>query len=332
MKITPAPDPKEFNALVARAKEVIKIESQAVAGLADHIDENFVHLVLLIAKNDGHLVVTGMGKSGLIGNKIASTFSSIGVPAFFLHAAEASHGDLGMISKRDIILAISNSGETEEILKLLPTFHRLGVPVAAMTGNPDSTLGKRSDYVLNVAVKEEACSLGLVPTSSATAALAMGDALALTLLEKQGFKEEDFAVNHPGGSLGRRLLTTVNDIMHTGDEIPMVSLDSPIYEVIQEMSRKGFGTTAVVDDSSRIQGVITDGDLRRLIESRKPLAEAQARDVMAASPKLIKKDNMAARALQIMEEHSITSLMVSEDNSAVDGIIHLHDLLKSGIV
>ncbi len=332
MKITPVPDPKEFDALIARGKEVLRIESRAVAGIADRIDENFVHLVLLIAKCDGHLVVTGIGKSGLIGNKIAATFSSIGVPAFFLHAAEASHGDLGMISRRDIILAISNSGETEEILKLLPTFNRLGVPIAAMTGNPDSTLGKRSDYVLNVGVEEEACSLGLVPTSSATAALAMGDALALTLLEKQGFKEEDFAQNHPGGSLGRRLLTTVNDVMHSGDEIPMVFLDSPIYEVIQEMSRKGFGTTAVVDSSKRIKGVITDGDLRRLIESRKPLAEARARDVMGASPKLIKKDNMAARALQIMEKHSITSLMVSEDQVTIDGIIHLHDLLKSGIV
>jgi arabinose-5-phosphate isomerase len=318
--------------IIATGKRVLKIESDSISALINRIDETFARVVDLIDCCSSHIIVTGMGKSGIIGKKIAATFSSIGKPALFLHAAEGSHGDVGLISRGDVVIAISNSGETEEILRLLPTLSRVNTSLVALTGNPNSTLAKQSDYILNVGVKEEACSLGLVPTASTTAALAMGDALALALLEKRGFKEEDFAQNHPGGSLGRKLLTTVVDLMHSGSSIPKVYEKSKVYDVITEISRKGFGTTIVVNADEHIKGVITDGDLRRFIEKRKDVSVAEAAEIMNPNPKFIKKDNMATKAVQIMETHTITSLVVSDDMVNIDGIIHLHDLLKAGIV
>jgi len=323
---------QQTRSLIERAKQVLKIESDAVADLMGRIDETFAQIVRELDRCQGHVVVTGMGKSGLIGHKIAATFSSIGLPAVFLHAAEASHGDVGIITRGDIVLAISNSGETEEIVRLLPTLNRLKCKLVGMTGNLGSTLAKRSDHVLNTGVKEEACNMGLVPTASTTAALAMGDALAMALLDLRGFREEDFAVNHPGGSLGRKLLMTVNDLMHIGDDIPKVAENANIFAVIKEISQKRLGATLVVDGNGDLKGVITDGDLRRLIERQKDISQTIASEFMGLHPKSIKKDNLAEKAVQIMEEHSITSLVVTEDNKKIEGIIHLQDLLKAGIV
>lgn len=318
--------------IIQSAKKVLKIESESVASLIDRIDEDFVRVVNLIDQCKGHVVVTGMGKSGLIGKKIAATFSSIGIPALFLHAAEGSHGDLGMVSRGDIILAVSNSGTTEEILALLPTINRIKAILVSITGNLDSPLAKRSDFVLDVSVKEEAGAMGLIPTASTTTTLAMGDALAMSLLEKRGFKEEEFAQNHPGGALGRKLLTSVGDLMRIGKDIPIVFEDSNIFDVIKEMSQKYLGTTAVVDKKKHLKGIITDGDLRRLIEDKKDISKTTAAELMSHDPKTINKDSMATKAVQVMEEFSITSLIVSEDRKKIEGIIHLHDLLKAGIV
>lgn len=317
--------------IIEAARRVLKIESDAVSALIDRIDQNFVAVVNLLDACQSHIVVTGMGKSGLVGSKIAATFSSIGLPAVFLHAAEASHGDLGIIARGDIVLILSNSGETEELLKLLPTFNRLKCTLIAMTGNPDSTLGRRAQYVLDVSVSEEACALNIVPTASTTAAIAMGDTLALALLEKRGFKPEDFAQYHPGGSLGRKLLTTIGDLMHTGKDVPMVPESADIYSVLTEMSGKRMGTAIVVDRKNCIRGIITDGDLRRLMESKKDFSTVTAKDLMHADPRTIRQDDMATKALQMMEEFSITSVIVSDDGKSIEGIIHLHDLLKAGI-
>jgi arabinose-5-phosphate isomerase len=272
-----------------------------------------------------------MGKSGLIGKKIAATMSSVGLPAVFVHAAEGIHGDLGLVSRNDRVIAISNSGETEEILKLLPTLNRLKCTLITMTGNLQSTLANRSDYVLDVGVKEEAGGNGLIPTSSTTATLAMGDALVIAYLHLCGFREEDFALNHPGGSLGRKMLTTVEDLMHVGNEIPMVYENVDIATIISEMTRKRLGATLVTDKNKTLKGVITDGDLRRMIEEKKDLSKVKASDLMGIQPKWIKKDEVATKAIQLMEEYSITSLVVSEDGKKVTGVIHLHDLLKAGI-
>jgi len=317
--------PELKNKIIEAGKRVLRIESESVADLIDRIDQTFVDVVSLLDECPGHLVVLGIGKSGLVGQKIAATFSSIGLSAVFVHAAEASHGDLGIIGKEDVILAISNSGETEEMVRLLPVINRRKCTLVAMTGNPDSTLAKRAHYVLDIGVKEEACSLNLVPTASTTATLAMGDTLAMGLLEKRGFKEDDFALNHPGGSLGRKLLVTVADLMHAGDTIPN------IYAVLTEMSRKRLGTTLVVDDKGQMAGVITDGDLRRLMESKRDIATINAGELMSKNPKTVKKDDMATKALQMMEEFSITCIAVSDDGKQIDGMIHLHDLLRSGI-
>jgi len=325
-------DPDETRRMMEEARRVLQNESDSIAQLKDRIDATFVEVVNLLDACPGHVVVLGIGKSGLIGQKIAATFSSIGLPAVFLHAAEASHGDLGIIGKEDVLLAISNSGETEELLRLLPVINRLKCTLVAMTGRPDSTLAKRADYVLNVGVTEEACPLNLVPTSSTTATLAMGDTLALVLLEKRGFRPEDFAQYHPGGSLGRRLLTTVEDIMHSGDEVPKVPETADLPAIITEMSRKRFGTTLVVDAGGLLTGIITDGDLRRLMESGKDFKSVTAAGLMSRGPKYVGRDNMATKALQFMDEHSITCVVVSEDGRQIDGVIHLHDLLKSGIL
>ncbi len=317
--------------IIATAQRVLSIESQAVAGLESRIDSQFVEVVRHLDQCN-HLVVTGVGKSGLIGRKIASTFASIGLPTLFLHAAEASHGDLGMISKGATVIAISNSGETEEVVKLIPVFNRIHCTLVGMTGNMQSSLAKRSDYVLDVSVKKEACSKDLVPTASTTAALAMGDALAMAFMELRGVREEDFALNHPGGSLGRKLLTLVDELMHSGEDIPRVKENADIYQVLSEISQKRLGVTLVVTDQDQLLGIITDGDLRRLIEKRKDISQTHAKDMMASHPKTILKDTLAAKAVRIMQDNSITSLIVVNDEQQIEGIIHLHDILKAGVV
>jgi arabinose-5-phosphate isomerase len=316
---------------VPEGKRVLAIEAKAIAGLVERLDHRFTEAVDLLYGCTGKAVVSGMGKSGLIGQKIAATMASTGTPAFFLHPAEGIHGDLGMLARRDALIAISNSGETEELLKLLPFVKRLNIPVIAITGRAQSTLAKNSEVVLDVSVPEEACPMGLAPTASTTATLAMGDALAIALLQKRGFKEEDFAQFHPGGTLGRRLLLKVRDLMHQGAAIPQVSGQASAHHAILEMTAKKLGMTTVVDQAGRLLGIITDGDLRRVLEKGMDLATARAGDLATKRPKTIGPDELAAKALQIMEQYSITTLVV-EESGRIAGIIHLHDLLKSGVV
>lgn len=316
------------------AKRVLEIESEAIKKLIDRLDENFSKAVDLVYEAKGRVVVTGMGKSGIIGKKIASTFASVGTPALFVHAAEGIHGDLGMIVKDDLIIAISNSGETEEIITLVPSLKRFGNKLIGLTGNIHSTLAKESDIVLDVGVEQEACSLGLVPTASTTATLAMGDALAMALVEKRGFKKDDFAVFHPGGSLGKKLLLKVKDLYHTGAEIPIVKEGALLKDVIFEISSKRLGVTAVVNGSNQLAGIVTDGDLRRLMEKKidNDIFNAKASQFMSKNPKTIETDDLASKALRIMEEFSITSILITDDNREPVGIIHLHDILKAGVV
>lgn len=318
--------------ILAGGKRVLDIEARAIATLSARLDQRFADAVALLHRCEGKVVVSGMGKSGLIGQKVAATLASTGTPAFFLHPAEGIHGDLGMVARHDALIAISNSGETEEILKLVPYVKRLNVPVLALTGKPQSTLAKHSEVVLDVSVAEEACPLGLAPTASTTVALAMGDALAIALLERRGFKEEDFLRVHPGGALGRRLLLRVADLMHVGEAVPSVCEDAPARDAILEMTRKRFGMTTVVDRRGRLTGVITDGDLRRFLERGHDLTGVTAAQLGSDHPKTIAPDELAAKALQIMEQHAITSLVVAGGEGDVRGILHLHDLLKSGIV
>jgi len=319
-----------------QAKRVLRIEADAVARLIDRIDENFDKAVDLIMGCRGRVVVTGMGKSGHIGNKIAATLASTGTPALFLHPAEGIHGDLGMVTKGDIVIALSNSGETEELSRMLPSLKRIGIRIIALTGNPDSTLAKSSDVVIDVGVKEEACPLGLAPTASTTATLAMGDALAVVLLDRRGFKEEDFACYHPGGALGKRLLLRVQDIMHTGDAIPKVAEEALVKDAIYEISSKKMGVTAVLDTAGRLVGVISDGDLRRWMERTEKTGEnllaKKAREIMTRDPKVIGKEALAAEAVAIMETSSITCLLILDPGKRPEGVIHLHDLLKAGVV
>jgi len=323
----------EKTALIEQAKKVLKIESDAINALIDKVDDNLIEAVDIIYSCTGRVVVTGMGKSGLIGKKIAATLASTGTPALFLHPAEGGHGDIGVVTKGDVVIAISNSGETEEIIDILPILQRLNIRLISMTGNLNSTLAKASDVVLDVSVKEEACPMGLVPTASTTAALAMGDALAVTLLSKRGFKEEDFAFFHPGGSLGKKLLIKVKDLIHTGDALPMVSPETPMIKAVVEISSKMLGVTSVVDKDNKLLGIITDGDLRRGIEKwGKSFFDMKAEEVMTRNPKTIGEEELAVKALSIMEDYSITSLMVPDDDGGVKGIIHLHDILKQGIV
>ena len=317
---------------IEHGKRVLEIEVRAIAGLLERLDHRFTEAVDLLYRCAGKVVVSGMGKSGLIGQKIAATLASTGTPAFFLHPAEGTHGDLGMLARRDALIAISNSGETEEVLKLLPFVKRLNIPVVAMTGRVQSTLAKNSEVVLDVSVGEEACPMGLAPTASTTATLAMGDALAIALLQKRGFREEDFAQFHPGGTLGRRLLLKVRDLMHGGDAVPRVTQQTSAREAILVMTTKKLGMTTVVDEAGRLLGVITDGDLRRFLERGADLAKAKAGDLASKNPKTIGPDELAAGAVRIMEECSITSLVVLEESRQIVGVIHLHDLLKSGIV
>ncbi len=316
-----------------RAREVLNIEAQGILSLIQRLDESFVRAVELLHSCEGKIVVTGLGKSGLICRKIAATLSSTGTPSLFLHAGDGVHGDLGMIMKGDVVLAVSNSGETDEILKFLPIIKRLGLKLIVITGNPNSTLSRAGDVILNAAVKEEACPLGLSPTASTTAALAMGDALAVTLLEKKGFKEEDFALRHPGGILGRKLILQVEDLMHRGAELPVVQEETPMKETLLEITSKRLGVTGVVDGRGNLIGVVTDGDLRRGLESKGDIFRLKAKDLMTRNPKTIPADALAARAVAMMEQHSITSLFILADGGRRPvGIVHLHDLLKAGII
>ncbi len=308
------------------ARRVLRIEAEAIAGLVDRIDQRFERAVELLFACGGRVVVTGMGKSGLIGRKIAATLSSTGTPAVFLHPAEAMHGDLGMLVRGDVLIAISYGGDTEEIVGLLDRTKRLGIPLVTLTGNPRSTLANASDVVLDISVKEEACSLNLAPTASTAAALAMGDALAIALIDRRGFREEDFAALHPSGRLGKKLLR-VESLMHAGDRLPCVRQNSPIPDVIYEMSRKGLGMTAVIDEADRLVGVVTDGDLRRLMEKRRAGAlDLTAADCMTRQPVTIGRSEFAAAALRLMEEKKITSVVVADGGGRVEGVVHLHDL------
>lgn len=311
---------------------VLRTEAEAVQELAERVDDSFVRACEYLLHCRGRIVVTGMGKSGHIGNKIAATLASTGSPAFFMHPGEASHGDLGMITSGDVVLALSNSGETAEIITILPIIKRLGVPLIAMTGNPASTLSREAEVNIDVSVSKEACPLGLAPTASTTAALAMGDALAVALLETRGFTELDFARSHPGGSLGRRLLLHVGDIMHREEKIPRVSQQATISAALVEMTAKGLGMTAVVDDRGRILGVFTDGDLRRTLDRGVDLHRTPVTEVMTRGGIVTRPDRLAAEALKLMEENKINGLLVVEDDTRLTGALNMHDLLRAGVV
>jgi arabinose-5-phosphate isomerase len=311
---------------------VIKLETEAVAALTEQINGNFVTACKLMMQCKGRIVVMGMGKSGHIGGKIAATLASTGTPAFFVHPGEASHGDLGMITPQDVVLALSNSGETNEVLIILPIIKRLGVPLIAMTGNPESTLAKFATVHINVAVKQEACPLGLAPTSSTTAALVMGDALAVSLLQVKGFSRDDFALSHPGGSLGKRLLLKVSDVMHTGAQIPSVSETALMDSVLLEITEKKLGMTGVVNADNQVVGIFTDGDLRRMLRKNLDLHSTRVDKVMTQNCTVIREHILAAEAMQIMEKKNINALLVVDEQQHLIGALNMHDLIHSGIV
>jgi arabinose-5-phosphate isomerase len=318
--------------LADRAARILTVEAEGILGLREKLDANFGRAVEILRATRGKVVVTGMGKSGLIGRKIAATLASTGTPAFFLHPAEGIHGDLGMVHRSDVAIVLSNSGETEEVLRLLPVFKRMGLPLIALTGETASTLARHADAVLDIGVRQEACPLGLAPTASTTAALAMGDALAVVLFEEKGFSEEEFALLHPGGALGRKLLT-VADLMHTGEEIPLVDQGTLLKDALFTISAKRLGVTGVVDGEGRLTGIITDGDVRRAMGCGTDIFTATAGDVMTTGPKRIAPSELAAAALRRMEEHAITSLLVCDpaEPTRLVGIVHIHDLLKAGV-
>ncbi|GAB2454354.1 MAG: KpsF/GutQ family sugar-phosphate isomerase [Comamonas sp.] len=318
--------------ILALAQATFAIEAQAISAMAARLDERFVQVVQLVLGTRGRVVVMGMGKSGHVGRKIAATLASTGTPAFFVHPGEASHGDLGMVTGQDVVLAISNSGESGEITVLLPVLKRLGVPLVAMTGGPESSLARHADWVLDTRVDKEACPLNLAPTASTTAQLAMGDALAVALLEARGFRAEDFARSHPGGALGRRLLTHVADVMRSGDELPLVRSDTGFSDLMREMSAKGLGAAAIVDGDGVLLGVFTDGDLRRRIEAGADLRQATAGQVMHASPRRIAPDALAADAAAMMEQHRITSVLVTDDAGRLVGVVHIGDLMRAKVI
>jgi len=313
-------------------RNTIQIEIDAMKGVMDRLDEHFEKAVDILLACKGRVIVTGMGKSGIIARKIAATMSSTGTPSLFLHPAEGVHGDLGMIVKGDVCIALSNSGETAEIVKLLPIIKRFNIPLISIVGRINSTLAARSDCVLDAVVEKEACPLNLAPTASTTVALALGDALSVALLEKRGFSKEDFAIYHPSGALGKKLLLKVEDFMHTGDRLPVTSIDKKVSDAVFMMSAKGFGCTAVVDGEGTLAGIITDGDLRRGLEKHDNLFSMNIKDLQIKYPKVIDKNALAAKALSIMEQFSITSLFIVDSDTRPVGIIHLHDLLKEGIV
>ncbi len=318
--------------VIRLAHETLEIEAAAVLGLRQRIGDHFAQAVGLMLKVPGRVVVMGMGKSGHIGRKMAATLASTGTPAMFVHPAEASHGDLGMITAADLLLAISNSGESEELTAILPVLKRQGVPLIAMTGQPQSTLGRHADLVLDTGVEKEACPLNLAPTASTTAQLALGDALAVALLDARGFKAEDFARSHPGGSLGRKLLTHVSDVMRQGEAVPKVGLDAGFSVIMREMSAKGLGATAIVDEQDRVLGIFTDGDLRRLLEKGVDMRMGSAQQFMHPDPVTIGRDALAVEAAEIMEQHRITSVLVVDGEGRLCGALNSNDLMRSKVI
>ncbi|MGE0486717.1 MAG: KpsF/GutQ family sugar-phosphate isomerase [Gammaproteobacteria bacterium] len=313
-------------------RAVLEIEARTLAALAHRIDSAFVDAARIMLACRGRVVVLGMGKSGHIGGKIAATLASTGTPAFFVHAGEASHGDMGMLTSQDVALALSNSGETEELTVLLPLIKRLGVPLIAITGNPDSTLARGATVFVHVEVREEACPLGLAPTSSTTAALAMGDALAIALLQARGFTERDFARAHPGGSLGRRLLLKIDDLMHSGTDMPTVRPQATVAAALVEMTRSGLGMTAVTTADDRVVGIFTDGDLRRVLERGHDLRATPIEEVMTRRCKTADPDMLAAEALRMMQEHKINALLVVDADARLAGVLNMHDLLRARVI
>lgn len=315
-----------------RAAEVIRIEAAAIEQLSQYLDTNFNLACQLIFDSKGKIIVTGMGKSGHIGSKIAATLASTGTPAFFVHPGEASHGDLGMLSKDDIVIAISNSGETGEVLTITPVIKRLGIKLIAMTGNPSSTLAKLADAHLCVKVEQEACPLGLAPTASTTATLVMGDALAVALLDARGFSADDFALSHPGGSLGRKLLLRLEDIMHSGELMPVVAKTATIKDALLEISKKGLGMTAIVDEHGKMAGVFTDGDLRRILDQRYDIHSSLIAEVMTARCITATAQQLAAEALQIMQQKKVNGLIIVDADGKPVGAMNMHDLLRAGVL
>lgn len=311
---------------------VIETEAQAVFELAQRIDERFDQACMLLLNCKGRVVVTGMGKSGHIGNKIAATLSSTGTPSFFMHPGEASHGDLGMITRQDTLIAISNSGFTHEIVTLLPLLKRLEVPLITLTGNPESTLAKAANVNLDISIRQEACPLGLAPTTSTTVSLVMGDALAISLLQARGFSEEDFALSHPGGALGRRLLLRIDELCHQGDDLPMISENATISEALIEVTEKKLGMTCVIDSHGLLAGVYTDGDVRRTLTQQLDINTTSIKQVMSKVCRTISKGILAAEALAIMQKFSITSLVVVDEVKHPIAVLHLHDLLRAGVI
>ncbi|WP_312565096.1 KpsF/GutQ family sugar-phosphate isomerase [Comamonas sp.] len=317
---------------LAMARETLAIEIQSLQALAQRLDDSFVQVAQAMLATPGRIVVTGMGKSGHIGRKIAATLASTGTPAFFMHPAEASHGDLGMVTSKDLVLAISNSGESNELTSLLPALKRQGVRIAGMTGGLQSSLAKHADWVLDTSVEREACPLNLAPTASTTVQLALGDALATALLDARGFKAEDFALSHPGGSLGRKLLTHVRDVMRSGDDVPRVLVEDGFDRLMREISAKNMGASAVVDAQGHVQGIFTDGDLRRRIEDGTDLRHATAGALMHKHPRTISEEALAVDAAQLMEQHGITSVLVVDGQSRLVGMVHIRDLMVAKVI
>lgn len=319
------------NEILKTAEEVLSIEADSIKKLIERLDDSFEQAIDLLYNCKGRVVVTGMGKSGLIGKKISATLSSTGTPSFFLHPAESTHGDSGVLTREDIVLAVSNSGETSELLQLLPFIKRLGVKMIALTGKPASTLSQKSDVALDISVEKEACPLNLAPTASTTVTLAIGDALAVCLLKKRNFSPEDFFMFHPSGSLGKKLLWKVEDLMIKGGDLPVLSPDSLFKNAINTISEKGLGLALITDKAGRLEGIFTDGDIRRTVQNYDNISNLTIKDVMSKNPKTIKKDDLAAKALQIMEQYSITSLAILSEEGTPEGIIHIHDLLRAGV-
>ena len=320
------------SSLCASGIAVIETEARALASLVARVDHRFADACRLMLQCEGRVVVTGMGKSGHVGRKIAATLASAGTPSFFMHPGEASHGDLGMIMAGDLVLAISNSGGTSEIVTIVPLIKRLGVPLITLTGDAGSRMAEEADVNIDVSVEEEACPLGLAPTASTTATLAMGDALAIALLEARGFSADDFARSHPGGRLGRRLLLHVSDIMHSGDDMPTVFLDVPVSQALMEMTRKGLGTAAIVDENLKVLGIYTDGDLRRTLDRELDVHKAKISEVMTAECVTVSPNMLAAEGLKIMEDHEINSLLVVDEDHRLVGVLNMHDLLRAGVI
>ena len=314
------------------ARRVLSNEAEAIADLIGRLDDDFVQACNICLQCDGRVIVTGMGKSGHVGGKIAATLASTGTPSFFVHPGEASHGDLGMITPKDCVIAISNSGETAEIATILPLLKRLDIPLIMMTGEPDSTLGSEADVVLNTAVREEACPLNLAPTSSTSATMAMGDALAVALLESRGFTEEDFALSHPGGALGRRLLLRVEDVMFKGDDVPRISANATLADGLMEMTRKGLGMTAVVDDDDRVCGIFTDGDLRRALDHNVDVHDTKMQGVMTSQGTTVHPEQLAAEIVSIMQKKRINGFMVVDHDERLVGALNIHNLFRAGVM